>query len=391
MMTGTQLKGLIPIYLILISFPGCDAWNWLKSSFSDSAPIAQNAGKTRFKVDTIAQGFIAPWAIEFADSNLIFVTEKPGRLRIIRNGELQTDPVEGVPQVHNEGQGGLLDIKLHPDFNNNKFVYMAYTVKDEDMMTRIARYTYIEGSLVDEKIIFSGVKGSGRSQHFGCRMQFGKDGKLYFTLGERHEGDRAQDLMDLNGSTIRLNEDGTIPDDNPFINRKDARAEIFSYGHRNPQGMDIHPENGMIFQTEHGPTWSDGPGGGDEINIVEKGKNYGWPVIHHRQEKLNMITPIIEYTPAIAPSGTCFYTGDKFPEWKNNLFVATLVGKAVVRLVIEDRKVTGQEFLLQEKYGRIRDVETGPDGFLYFLTSETDQYGEGRRGGDMLMRIVPEK
>jgi len=390
MIKGAQVvTGFLFIYL-LISFCGCDAWSWLKSSFSDNVPVAANSGRTRFQVDTIVKGLTAPWAIEFADSNWIFITEKPGRLRIIKNGKLQSEPVKAVPQVHEEGQGGLLDIKLHPEFSTNKFLYLAYTLKESDMMTRIARYTFTEEGLKDEKIIFPGISGSGKTMHFGCRMQFGKDGKLYFTLGERHEGDRAQNLLDLNGSTIRLNEDGSVPSDNPFVNRKDALPEIFSYGHRNPQGMDIHPESGLIFQTEHGPTWSDGPGGGDEINIVERGNNYGWPVIHHRQEKEGMVSPLVEYTPAIAPSGASFYTGDVFPEWKNNLFVAALVGKAVIRLVIEDRKVTGQEFLVQKKYGRIRDVEEGPDGYIYFLTSETDQYGDGRKEGDMLMRIIPE-
>lgn len=388
---GAQVIRKILLLVCFINYAGCDAWSWLKSSFSDTAPVASDAGQTNYKVETIAKGFKAPWAIEFVDSNIILVTEKPGRLRIIRNGILQPEPIQGTPAVHEEGQGGLLDIKLHPEFSKNKYIYLAYTVKEEDMMTRIARYTFTEGRLTNEKIIFRGVKGSGRPQHFGTRMQFGKDGKLYFTLGERHEGERAQDLMDLNGSTIRLNEDGSIPEDNPFVNREDVRPEIFSFGHRNPQGLDIHPENGMIFNTEHGPTWSDGPGGGDEINIIEAGKNYGWPAIHHRQEREGMVTPIIEYTPAIAPSGASFYAGDAFPEWKNNLFVAALVGKAVIRLVVEGRKVTGQEFLVQGKYGRIRDVEVGPDGFLYFLTSETDQYGDGNKEGDMLMRIVPDQ
>lgn len=363
----------------------------MKSSFSEDVPVAANAGKTRYKVEMIASGFKAPWAIEFVDSSLILVTEKPGRLRIIRNLKLEAEPVKGVPKVHEEGQGGLLDIKLHPDFISNRYIYLAFTVKEEDMMTRIARYTFNGNELKDEKIIFKGVKGSGKSMHFGCRIQFGNDGKLYFTLGERHEGKRAQNLSELNGKLIRLNDDGTIPDDNPFFNEENARAEIYSYGHRNPQGMDIHPETGMIFVTEHGPTWSDGPGGGDEINIIEAGKNYGWPVIHHRQEHENMVTPVVEYTPAIAPSGAAFYTGEKFPEWKNDLFVAALVGKAVIRLETEGKKITGQEFLLQEKYGRIRDVESGPDGYLYFITSETDQYGDGKEEGDMLMRIVPEK
>ena len=173
------------------------------------------------------------------------------------------------------------------------------------------------------------------------------------------------------------------------MNRKDAKPEIFSYGNRNSQGMAVHPVSGLIFQTEHGPSWNDAPGGGDEVNIIEAGKNYGWPVIHHRETKAGMESPVLEYTPANAPAGCTFYTGQAFPTWRNDFFFATLVGKNLVRVKFDGRKPVEQEFLLQDRFGRLRDVEDGPDGYIYVLTSETDAYGSGSERGDLLLRLVP--
>jgi len=347
-------------------------------------------GGSEYAVESLAEGLISPWAIEFLPDGRMLISERPGRLRMYSNGKLQTEPIEGVPQVAYRGQGGLLDIAVHPDFENNGWIYLAYTVDGErDMMTRIARFIFTADGLRDQTVIFEGVPGSGKAKHFGCRMVFDSQNRLYFTLGERGQGYRAQDLNQLNGKTLRLNDDGSIPDDNPFVGREDARAEIFTYGNRNSQGMAVQPETGLIWQTEHGPSWNDAPGGGDEINIIRTGENYGWPVIHHEQEKEGMRSPLLEYTPAIAPSGCCFYTGDKFPEWKGDYFFATLVGKAVYRIDVDGSKILGQEKLLENQYGRLRDIETGPDGYLYVLTSQTDAYGPGREGGDRLLRIIP--
>jgi len=239
------------------------------------------------------------------------------------------------------------------------------------------------------KLIFQGFPGSDKPKHFGCRMAFGLDGKLYFTLGERGEGKRAQDLMDLNGKTLRLNEDGTLPSDNPFAGRKDARPEIFSYGNRNSQGMAVKPGTGHIFQTEHGPSWNDAPGGGDEVNIIIAGGNYGWPVVHHRDNREGMIAPLLEYTPAVAPSGAMFYTGDLFPQWKNDFFFATLVGRKLVRVKFHDQEPQEQEFLMEGQFGRLRAVAQGIDGSIFVITSDTDAYGPGRKQGDRLLRLMP--
>jgi len=279
---------------------------------------------------------------------------------------------------------------LHPDFASNRFVYLAYTVdSDAGLMTRIARFKETPEGLKEMKLIFQGFPGSDKPKHFGCRMAFGLDGKLYFTLGERGEGKRAQDLMDLNGKTLRLNEDGTLPSDNPFAERKDARPEIFSYGNRNSQGIAVQPGTGHIFQTEHGPSWNDAPGGGDEVNIIISGGNYGWPVVHHRDSKEGMIAPLLEYTPAVAPSGAMFYTGDLFPQWKNDFFFATLVSRKLVRVKFHDQEPLEQEFLMEGQFGRLRAVAQGIDGSIFVITSDTDAYGPGRKQGDRLLRLMP--
>lgn len=374
------------------SAPGAyDLLAWLQARLGQEDVPMLDSGSETFQVETVVEGLESPWAIEFLSDDRIFITERPGRLRVVRNGRLHPEPVKGVPEVNEAGQGGLLDIALHPGYDENRWIYLAYTVGTEGGgMTRVARFLETPAGLIDKEIIFPGVPGSGKPKHFGCRMAFGNDGKLYLTLGERGEGRRSQDLMDLNGKTLRLNDDGTIPSDNPFVGRENVRPEIYSYGNRNAQGMAIQPESGLLFQTEHGPSWNDAPGGGDEINIIAPGGNYGWPMVHHRETREGTIPPLVEYTPAIAPAGAVFYTGSAFPMWENDFFFATLVGRKLIRMKFDGPDVVGQEFLLENEYGRLRDVAVGPDGFIYVLTSDTDAYGPGREGGDRLLRLVPE-
>jgi glucose/arabinose dehydrogenase len=365
-------------------------WQWFKARFSPASLPALQSGKERFRVDIVTEGLESPWAITSVPDGRMFILERPGRMRLFKGGQLDSSLIKGVPRVAYEGQGGLLDMALHPQYERNSLVYLAYTVNTEGgIMTRVARFRDTPRGLTEPKVIFPGVLGSDKAKHFGSRLRFGIDGKLYITLGERGEGGRAQDLMDLNGKTLRLNDDGTIPSDNPFVGRADARSEIFSYGHRNSQGMAIQPGTGLIFQTEHGPSWNDAPGGGDEVNIVEAGKNYGWPVIHHLATKEGMISPLLEYTPAVAPAGAMFYTGHAFPSWKGNLFFTTLVGRSLFRIELDGGNVLGQEVLLRDQYGRLRDVAQGPDGLIYVITSDTDAYGPGREGGDRLLRLIP--
>ena len=371
---------------------GYDIAAWLRARVTPPTVPVVELSKGRYKVEVVLEGLESPWAIVPTPDGRVFITERPGRLRVVQNHAMRAAPVSGVPRVSYQGQGGLLDMVLHPDYGSNRVVYLAYTMdSDAGPMTRIARFKETPEGLKEMKVIFPGFPGSDRPKHFGSRMVFGKDGKLYFTLGERGEGKRAQDLMDLNGKTLRLNDDGTLPPDNPFVGRKHVRPEIFSYGNRNSQGMAVQPGTGHIVQTEHGPSWNDAPGGGDEVNMIVAGGNYGWPVVHHRDGKEGMIAPLVEYTPAIAPAGAMFYTGDLFPQWRNDFFFATLVGRKLVRVKFKDQEPLEQEFLMEQPFGRLRAVAQDLDGSILVITSDTDAYGPGRKGGDRLLRIIPSR
>jgi aldose sugar dehydrogenase len=369
-----------------------DLTAWLRSRLTPADIPFLEPSSGSFRVEIVAEGLESPWAVVPAPDGRVFITERPGRLRMVQNGVLSAKPVAGVPTVAYQGQGGLLDMTLHPDYRTNRLVYLSYTVDtDQGLMTRVARWVETAEGLQNMQVVFAGFPGSDKPKHFGSRIRFGLDRKLYITLGERGEGKRAQDLMDLNGKTLRLNDDGTVPADNPFVGRKDARPEIFSYGNRNAQGMAMQPATGLVFQTEHGPSWNDAPGGGDEVNLIVAGGNYGWPLVHHRDTREGFVAPLAEYTPAIAPAGCMFYTGDAFPTWRGDFFFANLVGKMLVRLKLDGPKVVGQEHLLKNALGRLRDVAQGMDGSVYVITSDTDAYGPGRPGGDRLLRLVPKQ
>ena len=387
------------VYLIVISsivwISAADAYDflsWIKARLSsEEIPFLESNSDT-FRVDVVAEGLESPWAVVPAPGNRLLITERPGRLRVVELGRLLPESVSGVPPVAYQGQGGLLDVALHPDFAANRMIYLAYTVEtDRGLMTRVTRFEETAQGLKNPLAVFPGVPGSQKAKHFGCRIRFGIDPKLYITLGERGEGWRAQDLMDLSGKTLRLNDDGSTPGDNPFVGRKGARPEVFSWGHRNAQGMAIHPETGFILQTEHGPSWDDAPGGGDEVNLITAGSNYGWPLVHHREKREGTAPPLVEYTPAIAPAGCTFYLGGAFPAWRGDFFFVNLKGKRLVRLKMDGHRPVGQEHLLKDSFGRLRDVAQGSDGYLYVITSDTDAYGPGRAGGDRLLRIRPAK
>jgi glucose/arabinose dehydrogenase len=297
---------------------------------------------------------------------------------VIRNGALDPAPVSGVPEVAAAGQGGLLDVALHPRFRDNRLVYLSYAGKGRGGTgTEVARGRLSEGRLEDLEILYAVRPKSRGGRHFGSRLVFDAQGRLYVTAGERGDPDRAQDPGDAAGSVIRLTEDGAVPPDNPFVDRVGARPEIFSIGHRNPQGLARHPETGRIWEVEHGPR------GGDEVNVIEAGVNYGWPVITYGMsyagfpigegsEKSGMAQPVTYWVPSISPSGMAFYTGAAFPAWRGNLFVGALSGELLVRLELDGERVVREERLLEELGERIRDVRQGPDGFLYLLTDAPD-------------------
>ena len=311
-------------------------------------------------------------------------TERPGRVRVFENGSLRTKPLFVVPDVESSGESGLMSVALHPQFSSNHFIYLSYAYARDKV--RVVRYREAPEGFVDRQVIIENIPAA--QFHAGCRIRFGPDGKLYVTTGDATRREIAQKLDSLGGKTLRLNDDGTVPPDNPFAGQQNARPEIWSYGHRNAQGMDWQPGSNLMFQTEHGPSGFDGPEGGDEVNIVERGKNYGWPIIHHTQTRAGLESPLLEYTPACAPASGMFYRGNAFPAFKGNFFFGCLVGEMLIRVALDGRKVLGQEGIIKD-FGRIRDVAEGPDGYLYFSTSNRDGRGKPAADDDRIIRLVP--
>lgn len=329
------------------------------------------------KVVTVADGLNHPWSLAFLPDGRLLVTERPGRLRVVENGRLLPQSVAGFPPVVARGQGGLLDVVVHPQFSENRWIYLSYSAAGKGGQgTHVGRGRLDGMQLRDWEVIFALEPKTGTNHHFGSRLVFDRDGHLYITIGDRGDDDRAQNLADPAGSVLRLHDDGRIPGDNPFVKTPGARAEIWSYGHRNPQGAALHPGSGKLWLHEHGPQ------GGDEVNIVTRGMNYGWPVITYGRQyvsgfkigegthKQGMAQPIHYWVPSIAPSGMAFYTGDKFPQWRNSLFVGALAAQSLVRLELAGEKIKREERLFQGELGRLRDVRSGPDGYLYLLTDQ---------------------
>lgn len=336
------------------------------------------------KIETFAEGLEVPWAIDFIDVTTALITERPGRLRVVKNGKLLTNAVKNTPKVLNEGQGGLLDVAIDPDYNNNGWIYLAYShvlenIKGEkrpSAMTRLERGKIKNNTWAESEIIFEAPHETYRTtrHHYGCRIVFDAAGYLYFAIGERGTGEHAQDFTRPNGKVHRINKDGSIPKSNPFINEKDAIKSLYSLGNRNIQGMAVHPETGKLWATEHGPL------GGDELNLIEPGKNYGWPVISYGwnyngtimtefTHKKGMEQPILYWRPSTAVCGLDFYRGNLFKKWKNKLLVGALKYEEVRLLDIVDNRVMHQEIILKGQ-GRVRDVSTGPDGAIYVILNK---------------------
>jgi glucose/arabinose dehydrogenase len=358
-------------------------------------PPGQGAGEVEsssdsavsFRVETVVSGLQVPWSIVWTPDGRMIFTERPGRVRVYANGKLRAEPLFTVPDVEPSGESGLMGLALHPQFETNHLLYLSYAYRGDEQRVRVVRYRESPSGLTDRKVIIEDIPAA--QFHAGCRLRFGPDGKLYITTGDATERELAQRLESLAGKTLRLNDDGTVPSDNPFVGQADARPEIWSYGHRNAQGMDWQPGTNLMFQTEHGPSGFDGPGGGDEVNIVERGKNYGWPLIHHKQTRPGLESPLLEYTPAVAPASGMFYRGSLFAQFQGNFLFGCLRGERIIRVVLEGRKVISEESLLQGKYGRIRDVAQGPDGAIYFSTSNKDGRGSPARDDDRIIRLVP--
>jgi aldose sugar dehydrogenase len=347
------------------------------------------SSQVNFRVETVVGNIEVPWSIVWTPDGRMLFTERAGRVRIYQNGKLRPEPLFVVPDVEPTGESGLMSIALHPQFAANHLLYLSYAYKGDGQRVRVVRYRETPSGLAERTVIVDNIPAA--QFHAGCRVRFGPDGKLYITTGDATRRDLAQRLDSLAGKILRLNDDGTVPPDNPFVGQPNARPEIRSYGHRNPQGIDWQPGTNLLFETEHGPSGFDGPGGGDEVNIIEKGKNYGWPVIHHTQTHPGMEAPLLEHTPACAPASGMFYRGAAFPQFRGNFFFGCLAGTRIIRVVLDGRRVLTQENLLQGKYGRIRDVAEGPDGYLYFSTSNRDGRGSPAPDDDRIIRLIPAK
>ena len=332
-----------------------------------------------FQVVNVVRGLEQPWGLAFLPDGRMLVTEKAGRLRVVRDRKLEPKPIAGVPQVTVHGQGGMMDVALHPRFAENAWVYFSYAARGADGVgTEVARGKLVGERLEGVEVIFRQHPKGQTGRHFGSRLVFDRAGYLYITLGDRGEMERAQKPEDHAGSVIRLHQDGKVPADNPFVGKAGWKPEKYTLGNRNMQGAALHPGTGRLWTHEHGPQ------GGDEINVIRAGLNYGWPVITYGVEygvgtkigegtaKPGMAQPLYYWVPSIAPSGMAFYTGSRFPRWKGDLFVGALRDQMLVRLRLDGEKVVHEERLLRDVLGRIRDVRDGPDGFLYLLTDASN-------------------
>ena len=340
--------------------------------FPDGAPVVEALGG-QLRVVSLVKGLATPWSLAFLPNGDMLVTEKAGKLRIVRGGTLDPQPVTGTPEVFAVGQGGLLEVALHPQFAQNQFVYLTYSKgKDKEGTTALARGRFDGKALVDVKDLLVTDNWNQGGVHFGSKLAFGKDGMLYMSVGERNDRVRAQNTNIHGGKILRLKDDGSVPPDNPFVGKAGYKPEIFTWGHRNIQGLAVHPDTGAVWATEHGPQ------GGDELNLIEAGKNYGWPVITFGREysgevispqpaREGMEQPFMFWAPSPGLSGMVIYSGDKYAGWKGQFFLGALAGTGVWRVGMNERGLAGRELMLGALRQRIRDVRQGPDGLLYLV------------------------
>ena len=346
--------------------------------------ISQSNTDENYKAEKVIDGLGVAWGMVWLSNGDMLISERSGDLRVYRDGELLEEPVGGVPEVYANNQGGLLDLELHPNYDQNGWIYISYSSvagSGDGSNTAIMRAKFDEEdhTLTDQEVLYKGTPNSTRGHHFGSRIEFDNDGFLYFSIGDRGNRDvNPQDITRDGGKVYRLHDDGSIPESNPFYDESGAKKAIYSYGHRNPQGMALNPVTGKIWVHEHGPR------GGDEINIVNKGDNYGWPILSYGinydgtefaedTARAGMTQPEWYWDPSIAPSGMAFVTSDKYPEWKGNLLVGSLKFSYLVLCNIENNRVVSESTVFED-IGRVRDVRQGPDGYIYVGTDGTGIY-----------------
>ena len=367
------------LFISFISLASCAQQT--ESKIKAEPPISIN-----YTTEIVVPELNIPWGITFLPDSSMLITEKLGTLIQFKNGVKRN--ISGLPEIYVRGQGGLLDIKIHPDYKNNGWIYITYASAEgegDGGNTALMRGKLKDNTFVEKQLLYKAGPNTKKGQHFGSRIEFDNDGYLYFSIGER--GNRDQNPQDITrdcGKIYRLNDDGTIPKDNPFVNTPNAKTAIFSYGHRNPQGMAKHPKTGAIWVNEHGPR------GGDEINNISKGKNYGWPIISYGvnysgtafteiTKKEGMEQPVFYWTPSIAPSGMAFVTSDKYPDWKNSILVGSLKFQYLERLILKKNTVIKREVLFKD-IGRVRNVIQAPDGYIYVAIEGTG-----------IVKIIPNK
>ncbi|WP_193213023.1 PQQ-dependent sugar dehydrogenase [Luteolibacter marinus] len=363
------------------------AW-FLLAAAATAAPLSISsppdaALTTPHRIEVLAEGLTVPWELRFLPDGRQIFTERAGRVRLVENGKVLDEPALVLPAAQGNKMG-LLGLALAPDFEKTGHLFLAWDKQtgDRRFELRMERYRLDGTHLVEPETIVEGI--AANQNHTGCRLEFGPDGKLYMSTGDADQADGAQQLDQLHGKILRFNPDGSVPDDNPFVGKDGARPEIWSYGHRNPQGLAFQPGTSRLYESEHGPLH------GDEVNLIEKGANYGWPVISHRREAAGMRTPLIEISPAVGPGRLLFYQGNAFPELRGSLLLCCLRGSAVFRISLGgDGQPTHVERLWHEKWGRIRFINEAPDGSLWLGTSMQDPpEGHPRDGDDKLIRIV---
>jgi glucose/arabinose dehydrogenase len=356
-------------------------------------PIVRDAPDTEVRtsdrnptidIEAVASGLDTPWDIVFTSSTRMLVTERPGQIRVVENGVLEKQPIHVFSEVVEKGEDGLMSLALDPNYPQNQFLYAAIAYADgQRLWLKVMRFVDAGDALTDPFTVIDRIPAA--QFHSGCRIAFGPDGKLYITTGDATDGNLAQDLESLAGKILRINSDGTIPADNPFVG-----SAIWSYGHRNPQGLAWQPESGQLYETEHGPTVFDGPAGGDEVNVIERGGNYGWPLVSHEKSRAGMISPLLVFTPAEAPGSLMIYSGRVFPEWRGQLFFGALKGEGIMRIRLDTndpKKIAAYGKLREVSFGRIRAVVEGPDGNIYFTTSNRDGRGNPAPLDDRIFRI----
>lgn len=362
-----------------------------KSPFDEGAVELQkndeNTESRPYKISEVAFGLKVPWDVVFTSPDRMLVTERPGAIRVVQNGQLLPNPLATLQQVSSKSEEGLMGLSVDPDYSKNRFLYACYaTQSGSGLIDRVVRFEDLGTTIGPLQTIVDNIPAA--TNHAGCRIDFGPDKKLYITTGDATDKNIAQQLDSLGGKILRVNSDGSMPTDNPFPN-----SPVWTLGHRNSQGIAWQPKTNEMYATEHGPSLFDGPAGGDEINRIEEGKNYGWPIVSHEKTDPRYVSPVLVFTPAIAPSGAVFYNSNVLPQFNGNLLFSGLRGEGLFRVIFtknDPSKIARYEKLSDINFGRIREVTQGPDGAIYFTTSNTDSRGTPRSNDDKVYKIHPQ-